>query len=375
MSSLTSRNPDHVAFHTEELESASKIIYKAQYLPGFFEGWQRSNLPRQNRKYFYVLDNGLEFNNPTLFPWIFVVGGAVAQSICLPLMSYCFCCSPLLVYEVVPSIFACTSGMLKLGLCDCIEPNLICPLEDSVTKMYFDSGLGFGSDYLCLADGKKNVNGGGKGSSWVSWAVGFCPMFPMCAGTPTAFRLNDDLVCCCCLNCNACGFVDYCCGDMVALNRVETVCGKDNVVTPCRTCTLCCANPLDPCGCCCSSKNGSPLICFPLATGLKPGQAAGLASAINESLNGFQERSQLLTGEATTDPVSRYSYKGSRNLGGGKGDRGGGGGGNGGGDGTVDSDDELPRQHSSGSGRGRGSTKEIKAPLTTRNTSLKTSLL
>ena len=241
-------------------------------------------------------------------------------------MSCCFCCSPLapLVYEVVPSIFACTSGMLKLGLCDCIEPNLICPLEDSVTKMYFDSGLGFGSDYLCLADGKKNVNGGGKGSSWVSWAVGFCPMFPMCAGTPTAFRLNDDLVCCCCLNCNACGFVDYCCGDMVALNRVETVCGKDNVVTPCRTCTLCCANPLgsawcidaavviralcphslthspsfstppDPCGCCCSSKNGSPLICFPLATGLKPGQAVGLASAINESLNGFQERSQVV---------------------------------------------------------------------------------
>ena len=74
--------------------------------------------------------------------------------------------------------------------------------------------------------------------------------------------------------------------------------------------------------------------------------------------------SQLLIDEAATGPASRYSnaYKGSRGSGGDNGSGGGGG-------------DDKHSQNSRGSACGSFGAKGMKVPLTTRDTSLKVSLL
>jgi hypothetical protein len=77
--------PDDQCFRIEDSASVARIQYKAQYRPSCFEGWRRASEPHQNRRYYDVLDNGVESNRTSLFPWIAVDIVPAARLFALPL--------------------------------------------------------------------------------------------------------------------------------------------------------------------------------------------------------------------------------------------------------------------------------------------------
>jgi hypothetical protein len=284
--------PDHLCFNTEMVHSVSRIQYKAQFAPAFGEAWRRAEKPHQNRKYLYVLDNGIEANNPSLFPWI-CAGISLGFSSCLPICANSGPAAVALTSTVAIGLAGLFGG-LRYGLCNCIGDNPCCPLEDNISKMFFDKGLYFGQDYLFCVP-----LFGGKGECMTSTR----------AGHRRAYRVNDDFMCCCCLEWNKWGMVDWLCGDMVAINPVQEICGCPARNNCCLTTLICC--PFC-CGLLCAPRRESPLICLPLAIGLEAGEAENLASAINDSYAQWTDRTKMLESkEGMLDDIMPASSEGN----------------------------------------------------------------
>lgn len=254
--------PDTHTFDTENKDWISRITHKAQYRPNCCEGWRHSGKKYVNRKYFYVLDNGIEWNTPHLWPYTAVCINTSLSSICV-----CTGCTNLTM-----SLFFTWAGCgliaLKIGCCDFIPPNCICPVEDHVSKIYFDDWC-FSREHI----GCTEISG------------------PAFVGAPKAFKLNDHLTCCC-MSPTVCG-LNFWCGDMVAIEPFQSFYSTD-------------AKTMFLCNCCglCGLKSGSPLCCIPVTCKLREKEGDMLTDAINNSYAKWATRTRNLR-DQTVDEQPR----------------------------------------------------------------------
>jgi hypothetical protein len=137
---------------------------------------------------------------------------------------FCFKCLPVYFTPALVCIAPCFSA----GWCTFIPSNVCCLPYDNITKVYFDRGLyskeGIGQrkELCCCIDTE-----------------------PYCVGTPKAIS-KAGLCVCCCIDCSPQGsHCMYChstslCGDWVAVQPVQEVCGmQTKAMWACNCCSLC----------------------------------------------------------------------------------------------------------------------------------------
>ena len=189
--------------------------------------WLDSCNGELQRKYFYIWENSLEFNDPTS----------------------CSCVSPIGIPYVTGD------NLTGAFQCCAVPPNFICPGADNIDKIYFDRGM-FDHQSCC-------------------WAIGFYN------GAPK-FHANEIEHVCCCMSCPA--VYDQClscywpelCGERVRFLPAEGYCWC------CSTRSGSCTNYFGLCG----PKTGEPDEKWlrPVTTHLEVGEAQRLTDSFDAAM-------------------------------------------------------------------------------------------